>query len=84
MKQTGMKNKWQRGSKIGNFSCNINEVLTAVLNSLFFILFFFYKKIFHAPKAPKALKAQKYKDATEQKNKNANKRTKIKNARKNI
>ena len=34
----------------------------------------------HAPKAPKAPKAEKQKDATEQKLKNANKRTKIKNA----
>ena len=34
---------------------NINEVIRAALNSLFF----FYKKISHAPKAPKAQKAQK-------------------------
>ena len=35
-----------------NFSSNINEVIRAVLNSLFF--YFFYEKILHAPKAPKA------------------------------
>ena len=32
-----------------NFSSNVNEVIRAVLNSLFF-----YEKISHAPKAPKA------------------------------
>ena len=36
-------------------SSNVNEVIRAVLNSLFI----FYKKILHAPKAPKAQKAQK-------------------------
>ena len=36
-------------------SSNINEVIRAALNSLFF----FYKKILHAPKAPKASKASK-------------------------
>ena len=35
---------------------NINEIIRAVLNSLFF---FFYEKILHIPKAPKAQKAQK-------------------------
>ena len=35
-------------------SSNINEVIRAVLNSLFF-----YKKILYAPKAPKAPRAQK-------------------------
>ena len=47
-------------------SSNVNEVIRAVLNSLYF----FCKKIFHAPKvpkAPKAPKAQKQKDTTEQK-----------------
>ena len=39
-------------------SSNVNEVIRAVLNSLFF---FFYKKISHAPKV------QKHKDATKQK-----------------
>ena len=38
-----------------NFSSNVNEVVRAVLNSLFI----FYKKILHAPKAPKAQKARK-------------------------
>ena len=38
---------------------NINEVIRVVLNSLFYFLFFFYKKILHAPKAPKASKASK-------------------------
>ena len=37
-------------------SSNVNEVIRAVLNSLFF---FFYKKISHASKAPKAPKAPK-------------------------
>ena len=37
-----------------NFRSNINEVIRAVLNSLFF-----YEKILHAPKVPKAPKAQK-------------------------
>ena len=50
-------------------SSNINEVIRAVLNPLFF----FYKTILHAPKA------QNHKNATKQKHKNANKRTKIKN-----
>ena len=36
-------------------SSNVNEVIRAVLNSLFI----FHKKILHAPKAPKAQKAQK-------------------------
>ena len=35
----------------------------------FWTLYFFYEKILHAPKAPKALKAQKRKDATKQKHK---------------
>ena len=35
---------------------NINEIIRAVLNSLFL---FFYEKILHIPKAPKAQKAQK-------------------------
>ena len=46
-----------------NVNSNVNEVITAVLNSLFF----FYKKILHAQKA------QKHEDATKQKHKNANK-----------
>ena len=54
-------------SSKNNVSSNINEVIRAVLNS-----FFFYKKILHAPKAPKAPKgpqAQKHKNATKQKHK---------------
>ena len=38
-------------------SSNVNEVIRAVLNSLYFYyycFFFFYKKILLAPKAPKA------------------------------
>ena len=35
--------------------CNINEIIKAVLN----FLFFFYEKISHAQKALKALKAPK-------------------------
>ena len=54
----------------------MNEVITAVLNPLFF-----YEKISHVQKAQKTQKAQ---NATKQKQKNANKRTKIKNALKNI
>ena len=49
------------------FSSNVNEVIREVLNS-----FFFYKKILHAPKAPKVPKgpqAQKHKNATKQKHK---------------
>ena len=38
------------------FSSNINKVIRAVLDFLFL---FFYKKILHAPKASKALKATK-------------------------
>ena len=58
-------------------SSNINQAIREVLNSLLS----FYKKILHVPKAPKA---QMHKKATKQKHKNANKRTKIKNALKNI
>ena len=36
-----------------NFSSNVNEFLRTVLNS------FFYKKILHAPKEPKASKVPK-------------------------
>ena len=59
-----------------NFSSNINEVIKAVLNPLLF----FYEKILHGPKAPKAQKAQKaqkrnqaqkYKTLQANKNKNA-------------
>ena len=46
------------------FSSNVNEVIRAVLNSLFF-----YEKISHAPKAPKAPKAERRNQAKEQKRK---------------
>ena len=39
-------------------SSNVNEVIRAVSNSLYFYYCFFYKKILHAPKAPEAPKAQ--------------------------
>ena len=40
---------------LAQLSSNINEVIGTVLNPLIF----FYKKILHAPKAPKASKHQK-------------------------
>ena len=46
------------------FSSNVNEVIRAVLNSLFS-----YEKISHAPKAPKAPKAERRNQAKEQKRK---------------
>ena len=52
-------------------SSNVNEVIRAVLNSLFFL-----RKDFARTKAPKAPKAQRRNQAKAQ---NANKRTKIKN-----
>ena len=58
-------------------SSNINEVIRAVLN----FLFFFYEKILHAPKSTKKhQKAQKAQKRNQAKAQNANKRTKIKNA----
>ena len=51
-------------------SSNINEVIKAVLN----VLFFFYEKILHTLKALKALKALKDTKTLGQKHKNANKR----------
>ena len=67
----------------GGESRNINEVIRAVLNS-----FFFYEKISHAQKAPKAQKSTKKHQKTQKRNQakaqNANNRTKIKNALKNI
>ena len=44
------KNLHQLQLKKLEISSNVNEVISAVLNSLFF----FYRKISHAPKAPKA------------------------------
>ena len=52
-----------------NINSNVNDVVRAVLNSLIF----FCEKILHTTKA------QKYKDATEQKHQITNKQTKIKN-----
>ena len=48
-------------------SSNINEIIRSVLNT------FFYEKISHAQKAPKALKALKGTNTPRQKHKNANK-----------
>ena len=59
--------------KLSFESSNVNEVFRAVLNSLFF----FYKKILHAPKAPKAPKSTKTQPS---KSTNRYRRTKIKNA----
>ena len=50
------------------------EVIRSVLNSL--LIFFFYKKILHAPKVPKAQKAQRRNQA---KAKNATSEQKLKN-----
>ena len=52
----------------GILSSNVNEVIRAVLNSL---LFFFYEKILHAPKAPKALNAPKAQRRNQAKAQNA-------------
>ena len=60
-----------------NFSSNINEVIRAVLN----FLFFFYKKILHAPKAQKALKAPK---STKSNKRHKNTQAKAQNANKQI
>ena len=53
-------------------SSNVNEVIRAVLNSLFY--FIFCKKILHAPKVPKSTKTQPSKSTKHYKH------TKIKNA----
>ena len=58
-------------------SSNINEVIRAVINPLFF----FYKNILHAQKAPKAQKAQKRNQAKLQ---NATSEQKLKICLKNI
>ena len=62
---------------------NVNEVITAVLNSSFliYIYIFFYKKILSAPKTPKASKAQKCNQAQAQ---NATSEKKFKNVLKKI
>ena len=71
-------------------SSNINEIIRAVLNPVLF----FYEKILYAQKAikstkkhkkaPTAQKARKAQKRNQPKAQNANKRTKIKNALKNI
>ena len=58
-----------------NFRSNINEVIRAVLNSLFFLQKDFAR--IKSTKSTKSTKAQKHNRAKVQ---NANKRTKIKNA----
>ena len=58
-------------------SSNINEVIRAVINPLFF----FYKNILHAQKTPKAQKAQKRNQAKLQ---NATSEQKLKICLKNI
>ena len=50
-------------------SSNVNEVIRAVLNSLFFS---FYEKILHAPKAPKAQRHNQAKAQNAKTNKNKN------------
>ena len=62
----------------------MNEVIREVLNFLF-IYFFFYEKILYAPKSTKSTKStKKHKKNTRaqpsKSTKNANKRTKTKNA----
>ena len=61
-------------------TCKHNEVIRAVLNSLFYF-FFFTKRFRMLKKHQKGQKAQKRNQAKAQ---NANKQTKIKNALKNI
>ena len=53
-------------------SSNINEVIKAVLNSLF--IYFFYEKISHTLKTPKVPKALNGMKTLGQEHKNANKR----------
>ena len=70
-------------NKFTVISSNINEVIRAVLNSLFFI-FFFLQKDFARTKSTKKhknlKKVQKAQKRNQAKAQNANKRTKIKNA----
>ena len=74
-------------NKFTVISSNINEVIRAVLNSLFFF-FFFCKKILHAPKAQKSTKTskkyKKRKNATKQKHKTQISEQKLKMRLKNI
>ena len=61
---------------------NVNEVISAVLNSSFLIyIYFFLQKILSAPKTPKASKAQKCNQAQAQ---NATSEKKLKNVLKKI
>ena len=63
-----------------NDSSNINEVIRAVLNFLFF-----YEKISHAPKSTKSTKKhKKHKNATKQKHKTQISEQKLKMRLKNI
>ena len=48
-------------------SSNVNEIIRAVLNSIFF-----YEKILHAPKAPKAQRHNQAKAQNAKTNKNKN------------
>ena len=69
-REDGKKSQKSRNLVPGKFntfkvSSNINEVIRAVLN----FLFFFYEKISHAPKALKALKALKGTKTLRQKHK---------------
>ena len=59
---------------------NVNEVIRAVLKSLFFSIYFFfcYKRILHAAKAPKAPKAQRRNQA---KAKNATSKSHLKTSK---
>ena len=60
-------------------SSNINEIMRAVLSSVFF---FFYEKISHAPAAPKSI--LKHKNATKQKHKTQISKQKLKMRLENI
>ena len=64
--------------KGSNGSSNINEIIRASLNSIFF----FYKKISHVPKAPKSTK--RHKNATKKKHKTQLSEQKEKKRLKNI
>ena len=61
---------------LAQLSSNINEVIGTVLNPLIF----FYKKLLHAPKAPKASKAPKSTNTQPSKSTKRYERTKIKTA----
>ena len=71
-------------NKFAVISSNVNEVIRAVLNSLFFYFLFFLQKDFARTKSTKKhknlKKVQKAQKRNQAKAQNANKRTKIKNA----